>query len=119
LAKTTRERGADAEALAADYLTHQGYRLVARNYRTDGGEIDLVAFEGETLCFVEVRSLKNPEHGDPLETITGQKIARIIKAASAYIEALPPPWPAMRFDAVGILMGDPPQIRLVREAFEA
>ncbi len=105
--------------MAATHLTERGYRIVTRNFRAPGGEIDLIAYDGEVLCFVEVRSLSNPKHGDPLETITRQKIARVIRASRAYLEELSGPWPAMRFDAVGIVMTDPPRIRLVQEAFEA
>lgn len=71
------------------------------------------------LCFIEVRSLTDPAHGDPLETITPAKIARVVRAARHYVQQLAGVWPIMRFDAVGIVLTDPPQIRLIREAFEA
>ncbi|MBI3178243.1 MAG: YraN family protein, partial [Deltaproteobacteria bacterium] len=101
---TTRELGGRAEALAARHLQEQGYRIVARNHRCEGGEIDLIAYEGDVLCFVEVRSRKTADYGDPLETISRQKIYRVARAARDYIDTLPRPWPEMRFDAVGILM---------------
>jgi len=112
-------RGAAAEELAAGHLISQGYRIVARNHRCAGGEIDIIAYDGDTLCFVEVRSLANPEHGDPLETIDRRKIGRVVRAARNYLETLSGPWPEMRFDAIGIVLTEPPDIRLVREAFEA
>ncbi len=115
---TSRELGGRAEIMAARYLEAQGYRIVARNHRCEGGEIDLVAYDGAVLCFVEVRSRKTDEYGHPLETISRQKIQRVARAARDYLDRLPPPWPEMRFDAVGILMSDPPAIELVRDAFE-
>jgi len=115
----TTARGAAAEDLAAAHLAAQGYRIIERNYRAPGGEIDLVAYDGDVLCFIEVRSLARDDHGSPLETITQRKIARVVRAARAYLEDLPAPWPVMRFDAVGIVMSEPPRIELVREAFEA
>jgi putative endonuclease len=112
-------RGARAEQLAAEHLTHAGYRIVARNVRGLGGEIDIVAFDGPVLCFVEVRARSTNDFGTPLETISRQKIRRIVTAARQFLETLPPPWPEMRFDAVGILLGEQPMIELVRGAFEA
>ena len=118
-AASTKARGDAAEQLAVEHLSAIGYHVIARNFRCEGGEIDIIAYEGELLCFVEVRSIADPRHGDPLETISRRKIARIVRAATTYLETLAPPWPAMRFDAVGITLTDPPQLRLVREAFEA
>ena len=116
---TTTAVGRQGEQLATEYLQSQGYQIITRNYRIPGGEVDIIARDGRVLCFVEVRARADREHGDPLETITPQKIARISRAAWDYVEALPRPWPAqMRFDALGIVFGDPPEIELVRGAFE-
>ncbi len=115
---TTRARGAASEELAARYLEREGYQIIARNFSTAGGELDLVARDGDVLCFVEVRSRQDDAHGDPLETIDRRKRRRIIHAARAYLEALAQPWPEMRFDAVGIVLSDPPRVTLVRDAFE-
>ncbi len=116
---TTLARGAAAEELAVAHLRAAGYRIIDRNFRVSGGEIDVIAYDGEVLCFVEVRSLASPKMGDPLETITPAKIRRIVLAAREYLTELPAPWPTMRFDAVGITLGEPPSLRLVRDAFEA
>ncbi len=118
-ASTTTARGSSSEALALDYLTAQGYRLVKKNHRAKGGEVDLIAYDGEVLCFIEVRSKATEEFGSPLETIDGRKQSRVIRAARDFLTTLPPPWPPMRFDAVGIVLGEPPRITLVRNAFEA
>ena len=116
---STTVRGAEAESLAVEFLERTGYRIEKRNHRCAVGEIDIVAFDGDVLCFIEVRSLTNPEYGDPLETIGPKKIRRVIKAAQSYIDELPGPWPEMRFDAVGILLTQPPEITLIRGACDA
>lgn len=115
---TTTVVGRGFEDAAWAHLASTGYRLVTRNYRARGGEIDIIAFDGDVLCFVEVRGRAESEHGDPLETISPAKVSRIIRAARAYIETLPQPWPVMRFDVVGITGNPPRDIRLVRDAFD-
>lgn len=112
-------RGAWAERLAARFLQERGYRIHDTNVRVGNGELDIIAYQGEVLCFVEVRSFANPEHGDPLETITPLKIRHLIAAARGYLEQVPEPWPPMRFDAVGVVLTKPPRIQLVQNAFEA
>lgn len=119
LSSSAASRGAEAEALAVGFLTRQGYRLACRNYRTPTGEVDIIAWDGEVLCFVEVRARADTCFGDPLETITRKKIRRVVRAAQQYIDHLAGPWPEMRFDAVGILLSDPPVIELLKDAFEA
>lgn len=117
--ETAVARGARAESLAASYLARCGYRVIARNHRCRGGEIDLIAWDGDVLCFVEVRARARQDFGTPLETITPQKIRRIVQAARDYASRLRGPWPEMRFDAVGIVLSEPPSFELVRGAFEA
>lgn len=116
---TTRARGAEAEELAAAFLEREGYRIVARNVRFDVGEIDLVAWDGDVLCFVEVRARASGSQIHPLETIDARKQSRVVRAASRYLETMKGVWPAMRFDAVGIWLGTPPTFELVKAAFEA
>jgi len=117
---STVSRGSYAESFAAQYLEGLGYEILQRNFRCPQGEIDLIARENEVLCFVEVRSRTELDQVDPFETITPQKRSRIIAAAREFLDDLPLPWPLeMRFDAVGILLQDPPQIELRRGAFEA
>lgn len=111
--------GARAEQLAVEHLEAQGYRVLARNHRGDGGEVDVIAWDGPVLCFVEVRARATTDFGDPLETIDRRKIARVARAARHFLNTWRGPWPPMRFDAVGIVLGSPPTIRLVRAAFEA
>jgi putative endonuclease len=92
-------RGAAAEALAARFLEQRGLTIVARNFRTRRGEIDLIARDGGTLVFVEVRLRGSASHGGAAESITAAKRARLVAAAQYYLLRVPGP-PPCRFDAV-------------------
>jgi len=91
--------GAAAEALAAEFLAERGLELVARNYRCRGGEIDLIARDGDTLVFVEVRLRRNTAFGGAGASITRTKRARMRHAATHYLARLGRE-PACRFDAL-------------------
>jgi putative endonuclease len=108
-------RAEPAESLAAQYLEAQGLTLAARNYRCRFGEIDIVAREGDTLVFVEVRRRRSEAFGGAAESITAAKRLRIIKAARHYLGRLRNP-PPCRFDAV-LIRGEPPRIEWIRNAF--
>ena len=111
--------GRRAEDLAADYLQSCGYELVTRNHRCAGGEVDLVAWDAGILCFIEVRARRTLAFGNPLETIDRRKIRRVARASASFLESCwKGPWPPMRFDALGIVLADPPVFTLVRAAFE-
>jgi putative endonuclease len=92
-------RGAAAEALAARYLATRGLTIVQRNYRCRGGEIDLIARDGEVLVFVEVRLRRNRAFGTAAESITAAKRRRLRLAARHYLARLGRE-PPCRFDAV-------------------
>jgi putative endonuclease len=110
-------RGVAAEALAAGYLEERGLKIIARNYRCRLGEIDLIARQGGTTIFIEVRSRKSSAFGGAAGSITARKRARLIRAARHYLSgtrAMPP----CRFDAL-LIEGDPPRIEWIRDAFGA
>jgi putative endonuclease len=107
--------GGNAEDRAADYLAQRGLAVIARNYRTRLGEIDLIAREGEVLVFVEVRMRAGGQFGGALESITARKQRRIAAAASLYLRPFTRP-PPCRFDVVAMEYGD---IRWLKGAFEA
>jgi putative endonuclease len=92
-------RGAAAEALAADYLEACGLVIVARNYRCRGGEIDLIARDRDTLVFVEVRLRSGAAFGGAAASITAGKRRRIALAARHYLAGIGRE-PPCRFDAV-------------------
>lgn len=108
------EKGREAEARAARYLERQGLKVLTRNYRCRGGEIDLVCRDGETLVFVEVRLRSNRNFGGAAASITAAKQRRIALAARHYLAGKP--LPACRFDAV-LLDGE--TIDWIRSAFDA
>lgn len=79
--------GDAAEERAAGYLAAKGYRIVERNFRAKVGELDIVAQDGDTLVFVEVRSRASVRFGLPQETVTAAKRRRIVKTAQLYAQA--------------------------------
>lgn len=96
--------GGAAEEAAARFLAARGLQLIARNYRTRMGEIDLVAREGETLVFVEVRRRSSARFGGAAESVDARKRMRIASAARHFLARLQRE-PACRFDVV-TLEGD-------------
>lgn len=79
--------GRHGEDLAARHLAARGYDIIARNWRCEVGEIDLVARDGAGLVFVEVRTRRGRALGSPEESITAAKQARLIDLAEAYVQA--------------------------------
>lgn len=77
--------GLNAEELACNYLKSLGYRILERNFRIRGGEIDIVARDKEELVFVEVKARWSHEYGRPGESITPWKIKALLKTAKFYL----------------------------------
>jgi putative endonuclease len=94
-----KQLGDDAERLAEQYLVSKGLRVVARNWRTRLGELDLICSDGATIVFVEVRRRSSSRFGDAAASITSQKQARLVAAAQQYLATLARV-PPCRFDAV-------------------
>lgn len=119
-AATRSERGHEAEEAAARWLEGQGYRVLARNHAIRSGEVDLVCAEGDTICFVEVRSRASELHGTPAESITRDKARRVARAAEDWAhrnDALERP---LRFDVVAVSLADgEPSFELIRAAFDS
>jgi putative endonuclease len=95
--------GRSGEEFACRYLTGKGYEIVARRFRMFRGEIDIIARDGETLVFVEVKARTDESHGRPEEAVTPGKQRQIRRIAQAYLVAHPHPGVACRFDVVAIL----------------
>lgn len=114
-----RQRGAQIERLAANWLTRRGLQLVASNHHVKGGELDLVMRDGETLVFVEVKHRTDSRHGHPLEFVTATKQRRLVRAAHFYLQRNRLSCPC-RFDVVAVT-GQLPNldIQWVQAAFEA
>ena len=112
----SRTLGAQAETLAAAHLERRGYRIVARNVTARGGELDLVAIDGDTLCFVEVRARADARHGAADETVGPIKRRRIITAARVFLTRWRDPSMPCRFDVVAV---EPGGVRVIQNAFDA
>ena len=98
-----RAQGDAAEDRACRHLGGAGFTIVERNFRTRGGEIDIVARKGNVLAFVEVRSREVPDYGTPEESVTPAKRRRIVAAARRYLSKVPPSsWREARFDVIAI-----------------
>lgn len=112
---SSKRTGLYYETLAAAFLEKQGYKILERNFRCPAGEIDLIAKEGEYLCFVEVKYRSERETGTPEEAVDPKKQKRISRAALYYLmkQGLGDTTPC-RFDVVGIR---PDKIRVTKNAF--
>jgi putative endonuclease len=115
-----RQRGQDGEELASRYLEAQGLTVLFRNFRCRSGEVDLVAREGETTVFVEVKTRGGASHGLGQESVTFGKRRRIVRAARLYAAARGLWEEPLRFDVISIDWTDGhPRLRHDRGAFDA
>ena len=105
--------GRAGEAAAADYLATLGFRIERRNLRTPDGEIDIVARDGDTIVFVEVKARATRTYGNALGAVDARKRRRIRAVAEDYLQYFEPE-AKVRFDVVTIEGG---AIRLHRGAF--
>jgi putative endonuclease len=113
------ELGRRGEAVAEGFLRDRRYTIVARNFRCRAGEIDLVALDGPTLVFVEVRSRNGAGMGTPLESVDGRKQAQVARVARYFLAARGWMERDARFDVIGIRFDrEPPAVEHVQNAFE-
>jgi putative endonuclease len=111
-------RGNEAEVQAVDLVRNAGLAVLARNARFRGGELDLVALDGEHLVIIEVRSRAPSRYGGAAESITPRKQARLMHAALAWMQAHPDhQHRPLRFDVVAFDGDGPPS--WIRHAFDA
>jgi len=101
-----KDLGKKGEAIAASLLQRRGYEILARNFRSRFGEVDIVALEGETLVFVEVKTRWSKEYGKPEEAIGPGKIRSITKVGQYYRATHKELPEAERIDLVAIEMDD-------------
>jgi putative endonuclease len=110
--------GRRGERAAEKYLRRSGYRIVARNFRAAGAEIDLVAMDGETLVFVEVKTRRSRDAGAPEEAVDERKQAQIRRAAEMFATRYRAEDVTMRFDIVAVdASGKRLEIEHLRNAF--
>ncbi len=114
--------GAQGEDLAARFLKREGYAILDRNVRLGRGEIDLIAREGDTIVFVEVKTLRtSSEIFRPEDNVTHAKQRHLIAAAHRYLAKHRDPDAYYRFDVVSVVLPGTgkPEITLFRDAFHA
>ena len=98
--------GHGAEAFVESVLVNKGYRIVARQFRTRHGEIDLIALDGDEVVFVEVKARRSRASGDPEEAVGLRKIRHIESVGEAWLEQsgrVDDPW---RIDVVAVVTGE-------------
>lgn len=107
------------EDLALELLRREGYRVVARNYRARSGrgELDLAGWDGEFLACVEVKTRKNADFGRPDVFVDGAKRRKLISAAHEFAKRRGVDSRRLRFDVVAVVLSDPPQLDLQKNAF--
>lgn len=111
--------GRRGEDLAHRFLQRQGLVVVARNYRarSGAGELDLVAWDRDTLVFVEVKTRATEEFGSPDRAVDQAKRERLLRAAREYARRAGADWRRVRFDIVNVVLEPRPAITLLRDAF--
>lgn len=116
---TLGERG---ERAAARYLRWCGYKVLLTRYRQPYGEIDILAVDGQTIVFVEVKTRRSEEEGRPAEAVTPERQARITRAALAFLKSRRLLEYASRFDVIEVAWPENqkrPTINHIRDAFPA
>jgi putative endonuclease len=113
------DHGRIGEDLAYRHLRRSGCTVVARNYRVPSGkgEIDIVAWHGERLVFVEVKTRASAEFGAPEGAVDLEKRDRVLRAARDYVRRADVPWERVRFDIVSVVLQPAPAIEWAQDAF--
>ena len=117
-----RHLGTKGERAAESLLRRQRYRILERNYRCRLGEADLIALQGDTVVFIEVKTRISGRFGPPELSVTPRKQRRYLRVATHYLQSRRTPDAPVRFDVVSILMTDDGRIlarEVIRDAFDA
>ena len=117
------QRGQQGEDRALQFLQTRGLRLIARNWRWHGGELDLVMLDGDTVVFVEVRARRHAAWGGAAESIDARKRQRLVNSAALFLQS-EARWAKRpcRFDVIAIGPGadaSPQALEWITQAFEA
>lgn len=119
---TNKQTGDEGEDLAVDFLKKLGYEIVERNFRAEHAEIDVICRDpsmGRELVFVEVKTRKTEEFGDPLDAVSERKINHVKRAAEAYLYLHDLDDAPCRIDVLSIRMaGRKPMIEYFKDAVE-
>ena len=109
--------GVKGERLALQFLRRRGYKIITRNFSCRFGEIDIIARQGKTTVFVEVKTRSSCQFGLPEDSIRRDKIRHLLHSAQFYIKNYANPEEDFRFDVVSIILGDTSQVNLIKNAF--
>ena len=116
--KAMRRLGIEGEEAAVRFLKKKGYRIISRNYKSPAGEMDIIAEDGDTLVFVEVKTRTDDSFGHPFEAVTHRKQEKLRKVALSYLKHSRREAPS-RFDVLSIEMnGAKHTIEHIKDAFE-
>jgi len=111
--------GEKGESIAECHLKKKGYKILERNYRTKLGEIDIIAKDKKTIVFVEVKTRKSWQFGNPKGAVTPAKQRKISMVALQYLKTMNRHNTKARFDVVAVTATrDTPQIEIIKNAFE-
>lgn len=105
---TTVDSGNKGEDLACRYLQKQGYKILERNYRIRGGEVDIIAQDGQYMVFVEVKTRWSHDYGLPIEAMTAWKVKYLLKTAKFYLQKIGWGDNPYRLDFIGVDFADNP-----------
>lgn len=107
--------GSSGEDYAAKLLSERGYQVIARNFRTKVGEIDIVAREKETLIFVEVKTRASTKYGLPHEVVNQKRILRITRAGQIFVGKYYPKITKLKIMVVSLIMenGKIPSVKII------
>jgi putative endonuclease len=112
--RSNQDIGRSGEDAAEALLREENFRIIDRNFRTRLGEIDIIAEEGDMLCFIEVKTAK----GLPAEAVTARKQRQIAKVAAVYLDRYHPSGRVCRFDVVSVTeKHGSAEAEIVRDAF--
>ncbi len=112
--------GRYGENRAADFLVERGYRIIETNYKNRFGEIDLIAVDGETIVFVEVKSRRTGRFGSARDAVPKAKQRRISKVALGYLKSNGGTRQKARFDVIALdagAAGCEDRIEIIKNAF--
>ncbi len=111
--------GRRGEDLALEALKKLGYETISRNYRCKLGEVDLIARDGDTLVFVEIKTRRAKDTGGAKEAVSQRKRRQLSKVAMHYMKAEKCLDQRARFDVVAVSLWDgPPKVEVIKDAFE-
>ncbi len=118
----TADTGRHGEQLAVRHCRGLGYEILATNYRKSFGEVDIVAKDGRTIVFIEVKTRRSRTFGSPFEAVDGRKQRQLARIALDFLQSRRLTEMAARFDVIAVTLdrnSQSPHLEHLRDAFEA